>query len=139
MQIFVELDKIYDIGDRRVELGLGQAVIDERRADVIITGKFRMKAQADIDQGLDAAVDDDGAAGWRKIAGDQFEQCGLAGAVAADDADPLAAPNGERYVFERGAVMVFRLSPEPQMCQAKGVERLLRRTVVKAINLGDPG
>src|SRR5208337_3659576 len=118
-------------GDRRVELGLGQAVINERSTDVLIPREFGVETEADIDQRLDAAVNDDGAPGRRKIAGDQFEQCRLAGAVSADDAEPLAAPNRERHVLQRRFVVMSRFAPKAQTRQPEYVKRLLGRAVVE--------
>ena len=56
-----EFAKIYDIGNSGVELGLGKTVIDQRSADILISGKLGVETETDVDQCLDAAVDNDGA------------------------------------------------------------------------------
>src|SRR5207245_1420010 len=72
-----------------------------------------------------------------KIAGDQLEQCRLARAVTADDANALTAPNHERYVLKSGSVVVFGFSPKPEAGQPEDIERLFGRAVVQAIDLGN--
>ena len=55
---------------------------------------------------LDAAADLDRAAVVRQLAGDHAQQRGLAGAVDADDADLLAAPDREVDAREHDVLAV---------------------------------
>src|SRR5438874_7750021 len=137
MQVLVQLNEIDDVVNRGVELGLGETVINEGSADVLIPGKLGVETEPGIDQCLDGAVDGNRAAGRGKIACDQFEQCRLAGTVSADYAEPLAALDDQRYVFQSGFVVISRFSPEAQARQSKDVECLLGRAVVQSIDLGD--
>src|SRR5262249_13729486 len=67
---------------------------------VFATGEFRVKAGAHLEQTADPAAHL-GFAGRRfRDARQDLEERALAGAVAADDADQLAAPHLERQVLQ---------------------------------------
>ena len=59
--------------------------------DVLAAGELGVEAGADFEQAADAAAEVDAAGGRLGDAAEDFEQRDLAGAVAADDADDLAA------------------------------------------------
>jgi hypothetical protein len=60
-----------------------------------------VESGADLEQGPDAAVKLDAPFGRLGDAGENLEERGLAGAVAADHADDLARRDLERDVLER--------------------------------------
>src|SRR5258708_18047250 len=64
-----------------------------------------MEAGADLQHAGDAAVDLDPPLAWLGDPAQHFQQCRLSGAVAADDADDLAALDLERHVLERPEIL----------------------------------
>ena len=65
------------------------------RIDVLAAGQLGVKAGADFEQARDPAPDRDAALARLGDARQNFEQGRFAGAVAADDAEHLAAPDLE--------------------------------------------
>lgn len=100
------LDEVTDVGEGGdlVEtlrhLGVREAVNGAVKKDVFAAGELGVEAGAELEEGGDAAVDLDGTRGRRERAGDELEQGGFAGAVAADDARGLAAADFEGDVAQ---------------------------------------
>ena len=98
------VDELLDLGERDdlVELPLDLAAAHAEdgavQIDVLAAGQLRMEAGADLEQRADAAVDLDAPRRRLGDARQDLQQRALAGAVAADDADDLAAPDLERHV-----------------------------------------
>ena len=69
--------------------------------DVLAAGEFGVKAGADLEQARNPALDCDAPLGRLGDAREDLQQCALAGAVAADDADHLAALDLEAHILER--------------------------------------
>jgi hypothetical protein len=103
-----------DVGQADVDLGnavgifRGFGLFQQRRA-------LGVGGQHDLDQGFGSArrflrhPADTGVAGiadiaivGAELAGNETQQCGLAGAVAADEANFVASGNGSRRLFEQG-------------------------------------
>ncbi len=78
--------------------------------DVLAPGQLRVEAGAHLQQRPHPPAYQGAALGRLGDAGKDLQQRGLAGAVAPDDADRLAAPDVERNVLERPDVLpVFSL------------------------------
>ena len=90
-----------DLALRQPEHG----AVDE---DVLAPRDLRVEAGPELDQRGDAAGGLEAAGGRLEDAGDQLEQGRLARAVAADDAERLAARDLERDVLDRGDGLVPR-------------------------------
>src|SRR6185295_2097391 len=96
-----------DLGERDdlVELrGDLRAAHPEDRAvqeDVLAARQLRMKARADLEKARDAPADPDASGRRLGDARQDLQHRGLARAVAADDAEDLAAPDLERHVLQR--------------------------------------
>src|ERR1700674_2835185 len=89
---FVEL--AFDLALAHAEDGTG-----EKR--VLAAGQLRMEPGADFEKANDAAVDFRPAGGGARDTGEDFQERGLAGAVAADEADDFAFADFETDVLER--------------------------------------
>ena len=99
---FVELAG--DFGFAHAEDGAGEE-------DVFAAGELGMEAGADFEEAADAAVNFGVAGGGVGDAGEDFEQSGFAGTVAADEAEDFAFLDVEGDVFERPDVGRCRRSP----------------------------
>ena len=101
------LDEVADVGERadgvepRFDLLLRQADDVAVEEDVLAPAELGAEARAQFEDGRDAAVRRHAAGGGLQRAADDLQQRRLAGAVAADDADGLAAPDVEADVGER--------------------------------------
>jgi hypothetical protein len=88
------LEAVADLLDGEAE----DAAVDE---DVLASSELRVEAAAEFEQRRDVAAQRDGSLGRRHRAGEDLEQGALAAAVPADDADGLAAADGEVHVPQR--------------------------------------
>ena len=82
-----------DLGPRHAKDG----AVEE---DVFPSAEFGMKPRADFQQARDAAKDFDPSGAWLGDAREDFQQRGLARAVAADDADHIALGDVERHLAQ---------------------------------------
>ena len=80
-----------DLVEPGADLGAGEAQQHAVDVDVLAPGHLRVEAGTQLQQGGDAAVGLDLAAGRRQHAGDDLQQGALAAAVQADDPQRLAA------------------------------------------------
>ncbi len=90
---------------------------------VFAAGVVGIKADAELQQRLDAAARGHDAGSGPQHAGDDFQERALAAAVAADDADPLAAPDFQRHVLQRRRQGIRRggaVCPSAPIAQALG-------------------
>ena len=116
---FAELD---DLIHTRFDLlgvhpGIGQGC-----ADVLDACKFGMEAGADLQQCLDLSIYMDGPFRGPEVPHDQLEQGALAGAIAANDADPLSLGDRQIDVAQRPELAVPRLPvPEAKLVQPKNI------------------
>ena len=107
--------------------------------DVLAAGDLGVEAGAELDQRGDAAVHHHPPGGRAQDAGDELQQRPLPRAVAADDAEGLAAPDLEAHVLERRD----RLLGLEARGQAPLEERALERAQLlagggAAVELGEP-
>src|SRR5207247_3580253 len=93
--------EVDDAVEARVDLAPREAEHDAVDVDVLAPGDLRMKARAELDERGDAAVHADAPRGRLEDAGDELQQRRLPGAVAPDDAEGLAAIDGERHLLHR--------------------------------------
>ena len=77
-----------------------------------------MKAGADFEQAAHAAVNFGKAGGGLRDAGENLQQCGLSGAVAADQADDFALLNVEGDIAQR-----------PEIVARRGARRVEKATI----------
>src|SRR5690606_3665565 len=84
---FGEIDDLVELAG---DLGAGHAEDGAVEVDVFAAGEFGMEAGADLEERADAAADLGAAVGRLRDTSEDLEQGGLAGAVAADDANDLA-------------------------------------------------
>jgi hypothetical protein len=100
------IEELFDAGevDDGVELfldfGAFHAEDGAIEEDIFAAGEFGVEAGADFEERADAAVEFDGAGGGFGDAGEDFEEGGLAGAVAADDAHDFTGLDVEGDVLE---------------------------------------
>ncbi len=124
------LDEFADVGEggdgieARLDLRAGQSEHGAVEEDVFPSGELRVEARAELQQGGDAPVHLDPAAARRQRAADDLQQGGLARAVAADDADRLAAPHLEAH-FAQGVELAV---PGPRVRK-----QLLQQAVVRLV------
>ncbi len=126
---FGELD---DIVEQFVGPTSDDAEMSEARVDVLPTGEVGMEPGSDLEQGADHAVDRHGSLRRSERAGDQLEKRALAGAVATDDGDLLAALDGEGHVA-KGVVLGVGLGG--RRAESEQVEHSIDRLAVEAIGL----
>src|SRR5207248_7624159 len=114
-------------GDDFVELagdfGFGHAENGAGEKRVFAAGKLGMEACADFEERADAAMNFRPVFGGARDAGKDFEKRGLAGAVAADEAEDFAFVNIERNVFQSPKHFGFRAA---KSCQRRTNEFLKR-------------
>ena len=97
----LDVGEVDDLVEPLIDLLAGQAKQAAAQVDVLAAGQLGMKTRAQFDQRHDVAGDAHLAAGRPGDARDQLQQRGLAGAIAADDAQPGAFGHLERHVPER--------------------------------------
>src|SRR5690242_8710976 len=100
------VDELFEFGEGHdfVELAgdfrFGHAENGAGEKRVFAPGQLGMEAGADFEERADAAVDFRPAFGGASDAGEDLEQRGFAGAIAADEAENFAFVDVERNVFE---------------------------------------
>jgi hypothetical protein len=107
----IGFDRLIDeIADFRELLDAGEFSFDLVRRhsqhggvqiDVLPTGKLQVETGSQFEQCGHAAVDRDIARGGSQCSANDLQKCGLAGAVAPDDADRLATSHRKRYIPKR--------------------------------------
>ena len=97
---FFEFGEGHDFVELAGDFGFGHAENGAGEEGVFAAGELGMEAGADFEERADAAVDFGPAFGGASDAGEDFEQRGLAGAIAADEAEDFAFADGEGDVFE---------------------------------------
>jgi hypothetical protein len=97
----LELREGDDLVEALADLRAPEAVDRAVEEDVLAAAEVGVEAGAELQERADAAADGDGAARRPDDPGEQPQQGRLAGAVAADEAHRLAAPDLERHVPER--------------------------------------
>ena len=107
-----------DVVEARVDLVAAEAEDRGVEIDVLAPGELRVEAGAELEQRGDAAVDLDRARGGLQRAADDLQQRRLARAVAADDADRLAAPHLERDAVQRREIAVVAASARARRAAA---------------------
>src|SRR5262249_2476358 len=98
-----EVDDLVEAAD---DLGAAQPEDRPVEEDVLAARELRMEAGAHLEQAADAAMDLGAARRRRRDAREDLQQGALAGAVAADDADRLAARDLEAHVAQRPQFLV---------------------------------
>ena len=93
--------KADDLVELASDLGARHAEDGAVEIDVLAARQLGMKAGADLEQACDAALDRHLALGRLGDARQNLQKRGLAGAIAADDADHLAALDLKAHVLER--------------------------------------
>ncbi len=97
---FFELGEGHDFVEFAGDFALAHAQDGAGEESVFAAGEFGVEAGADFEEAADAAADFGVASGGAGDLGEDFEQGGLAGAVAADEAEDFAFANVEGDVFE---------------------------------------
>src|SRR5262249_45445773 len=96
----VDLGKGDDFGELLADLGARHSEYSAVEEDVFTAGQLGVEAGADFEEAANPAVDHSPSLGRLGDARKDFEERALAGAVAADDADHLAAFDLEGDVLE---------------------------------------
>ena len=97
----LDLGKSNDLVELASDLVRAHAEDRAVEIDVLAARQLRMKSSADLEQAGDAADDGDAPLARLGDARQDLQERGLAGAVAADDAEHLAALNLEAHVLQR--------------------------------------
>src|SRR5664280_1644350 len=97
----VDLGECDDLVELAADLGALHAQDGAVEIDVFAAGQLQVEAGAHLEQASDAPVQLDAPLGRLGDAGQDLEQGGFTGAVAADHADDLARRDLERDVLER--------------------------------------
>ena len=90
-----------DLVELASDLGAAHAEDGAVEIDVLASGELGMKASADLEQAGDAARDRDAPFARLGDARQDLQERRLAGAIAPDDAEHLAALNLEAHVLQR--------------------------------------
>src|SRR5262249_13118101 len=93
--------KVHDLVELAPDLGTRHAEDSAVEKNVLASGELGMKASADLEQAGDAAGDGDAPLARLGDARQDLQECRLASAIAADDAEHLAALNLEAHVLQR--------------------------------------
>ena len=97
---FADFGEILDIPVALVDLPGGEAQDGAVQIDIVAAGEFGIESGAQFQQGRDAPVYRERAAGGMQNAGHHLQQGAFAGAVFADDAEGLAAAHLEADVLQ---------------------------------------
>ena len=90
---FLDLGKGHDLIELAIDFLLSHAENRAVQIRVFAAGQLRVKTGAHFEQAAHAAMDFRAADGRLRDAGENLQQSGLAGAVAADQADDFASRN----------------------------------------------
>src|SRR5271165_2029153 len=112
---FFEFGEGYDFVEFAGDVALAHAQDGAGKESVLAAGEFGVEAGADFEEAADAAVDGGVAGGGAGDAGEDLEQGGFAGAVAANQAEDFAFADIEGDVFEGPEGFLFGA--------AKGLQR----------------
>src|SRR5579872_2478996 len=96
-----------------------------------------MEPSADLKQRPDSAAHPRAAFGRHCDARQQLQQRALAGAIAADDADRLAAFDGERNIAQRPQILQFGRTPSRQQSMHRLTDARARRIFAQQIPLAE--
>ncbi len=91
VQELLDTGKIDDLIERRVDLALAHAENRAVEVDVFPPGQLLVKSGSYLEQASYPAVYPHASVGWCRDARQNFQQCRLAGAISADNAENLAA------------------------------------------------
>jgi len=105
-----EFGEVEDVVIYPVHLLLAHAEDGGVDIDVLSGGELGLEADAELEEGGDPAVDGDRAFVGVEDFCQYLEQCGLAGAVPADDAEGLPLFDLEADILKRPELFVFELS-----------------------------
>lgn len=86
----LELSEADDFVVHGVHFFMRKAEESAIEIDIFTAGKLRVKADTELDEGDEVAINFDTSLLWVIDLGEELEKGGFAGAVAADDADELA-------------------------------------------------
>ncbi len=130
--------EVDDLVEARGDLGAPHAEDRAVEVDVLAARELGVEAGAHLEQAADAAAQLDAPRRRLGDARQDLEQRALARAVAADDAEHLAAPHLEVDVAQRPDRFAPRRAPAPapQRSAQRGAERLPERRV--ALRGADP-
>ena len=148
------LDEIANVGkagdlvEARINFTPGKSHHGAVEVDVLPPGELGVEAAAELEEGGDPALDAYGAFAGLQGAGNDLEEGGLAGAVAADDADGLAAADLEADIAQGVEVTVAlagflaQVLTQPARRQGGGggvprADEPARRALPDAIGLAD--
>ena len=94
---------------------------------IFATGKFRMKAGADFKQTAHPAIEFHAARGGPGDARQDFEESGLAGAIAADEAEDFAGLDLESDIVQgpKVRVAIGTVVARPRISRRKGALTVL--------------
>ncbi len=111
--------ELYDLVVLLAGAFTGEAEEGGVEEDILAAGEVAVEAGAEFEECGDAAVDSDIAFIGVGNAGDEGEECALAGAVAANDADGFAFADVEGHVFEgvKGGFFLDVQGPDKETAQ----------------------
>ena len=135
LQELAELGELDHVFGGAFHLAAFQAIVGERRPDVLQARELGMEAETHAHQCLHASPDIDRAPGRVGHAGDDLQQRRLAGAVAPDDPQARAGPNFQVDTLQR--LEFFVPAPASHARQSDRIENLGQPAVVKPVRLRD--
>lgn len=97
---FFDTGKVDDLVKLTSNFGAAHAKDGAGKINIFATGEFLVKTGANFEEGPDAAVDGGAARGGFGDLGEDFEEGGFPGAVAANDTDDFAATDFEGDIFK---------------------------------------
>src|SRR6516164_2260658 len=92
--------------------------------DILATGELRVKAGADLEQACDSPPKDYSPLGRLGDAAQDLEECALAGSIAPDNPQDLAALDLKAYIFEGPELL--HLITQNDLSSADDVDRIAR-------------
>jgi len=95
IQELLYLSELHNLIELRIDLPLLHTQDGTIEVDILAARQFRMEARAHLQQTAHPATEDHFPLGGVGYAGEDLQQGGFACAVTADDADDLAAVDGE--------------------------------------------
>ncbi len=105
---FADAGKLFNGGIAAVDLALRKSEDGGVEIDVVPAGEFGIETRPQLEEGGDASIDGDGSGRRLENAGHELESGAFAGAVLADNAEDLAAPDGEAEIADRMEIAMER-------------------------------
>ena len=132
-----QLRELSDVFSRAFDLSACKTLVGQRCMNVLISRELRMEPRAGFQQRLHLTIDRHDPLARRDVAGDQFQQRALAGAVSADDAKTLAGFQLEIDVAQSPEFMRSNPTPRHHAGEAERDEEVVEARREDVVHLSD--